>query len=222
MKMDDFSPKPKKHINWVAVSKEILEWVLCIVIAYVIYLNINFFLGTVSGVKQVSMYPTAKEGEKLLIRRPTIFKKTLERGDIVTFEAPIDKGYETEEQENPIAEYNEYKGFNSFLYNFIGIGKISYVKRVIGIAGDHIVINDDGEVYLNDVKLDEQYLFEQNESNVGYFKDVVVPKGYVFVMGDNRRESKDSRYFGCIPIEHIDGYVVCRIWPLNKMGKLDK
>ena len=168
------------------------------------------------------MFPTAQENDRLLIARQTIFKKDLQRGDIITFEAPIDEGYYKEVDSNDVvAKYNEYKGINSFLYNFIGIGKISYIKRVIGVAGDHVVINEDGTVSVNGEVLNEEYLLEQNTPQSGPYIDVVVPDGCIYVMGDNRKESKDSRFFGCIPIEHVDGYVLCRVWPLNKLGKLD-
>ena len=49
---------------------------------------------------------------------------------------------------------------------------------------------------------------------------MVVPEGCVFVMGDNRAESADSRVFGAVPMDKIEGNVICRIWPLNKIGKL--
>lgn len=222
-KLKDYTVAPKKKIDWKVVGKETLEWVICIVIAYIIYLVINFFFGTISGVKQVSMFPTAREGDKLLIQRPTIFKHEVKSGDIITFEAPIDKGYYEElNLDNVTAEYHEYNAFEGFLYKFVGIGKVSYIKRVIGVAGDHVVITDEGDVYVNDEKLDEEYLHEKNTPKSGVYTDVVVPEGYVYVMGDNRKESKDSRFFGCIPIEHIDGYVITRIWPFSRFGSLDK
>jgi signal peptidase I len=201
-----------------SIGKEILEWVFCFVIAYVLYLNINYFLGTISGVKQVSMFPTAKEGEKVLIQRTTIFKKNLKFGDIITFEAPIEKtNYDSSDV---VADYVEYKGINAFIYNFMGIGKVSYIKRVIGIAGDHIVVNEKGEVYRNDQKLDEPYLNNGTTNQSGVFVDVVVPEGTIFVMGDNRLQSMDSRIFGCIPIDKVNAYVICRVWPFNKLGSL--
>ena len=65
-KLDDYYSKPKKKpIDWKNVAKEIFEWVICFVVAYIIYLFINYFIGTISGVKQVSMFPTARENERL-------------------------------------------------------------------------------------------------------------------------------------------------------------
>lgn len=201
------------------ILKEIAEWIICFIIAYVLYLILNYFLGTVSGVKQVSMLPTAVEGERLLIQRPTIFKKDLNYGDIITFEAPIENNINND-SEDFIADYEEYKGLDSFMYNFIGIGKMSYIKRVIGLPGDHIVIADDGFVYRNEERLNEKYLKDGITNQAGIYIDVTVPQDCVFVMGDNRLESKDSRYFGCIPTSKVNGYVLCRILPLNKVGKL--
>lgn len=209
------------------ILREIFEWVVCFIIAYILYLIINYFLGTVSGVKQVSMKPTAVEGDKVLIGRSVIFKHKLNYGNIITFEAPIDKDYiedslnvDINYPNNLIADYVDYKGFNKFLYEFMDIGKVSYIKRVIGMPGDHIVIGDDGYVYRNSQKLEENYTRDGKTTKNGPYTDVIVPNGCIFVMGDNRLESKDSRSFGCIPESKIDGYVVARVWPFNKFGKL--
>lgn len=217
-KIEDSNNRKRKARS---VIREIFEWIICIIIAYVLYLNLNYFIGSVSGVKQTSMYPTAKEGEKVLIQRPTIFKKELKYGDIVTFESPIDIKFYVEQDENyPVAQYEVYTGITNFLHEFVGVGKVSYIKRVIAVAGDHIVISDDGSVYVNDIKLEENYIREPKTTQNGEYIDVIVPEDTVFVMGDNRNESKDSRYFGCVPISKINGYVLCRIWPLNKFGAL--
>ena len=209
--------KAKVRKSSKAIFREILEWFLCFVIAYFLYLIINFFVGTVSGVKQLSMVPTTNDGDRLVIARPILFNRDLKYGDIVTFEAPLED--DLEKNENNIASYVEKTGVDSFFYNFMGIGKSSYVKRVIGLPGDHIVIGDDGFVYRNGEKLDEPYLNEQR-TNKDNYNDVVVPAGTIFMMGDNRLSSKDSRFFGCVPIEKINGYVLIRVWPFNKIGKL--
>ena len=102
-------------------------------------------------------------------------------------------------------------------------GKTDFVKRVIGLPGDHVEIKD-GAVYLNGEKLDEPYLDEgkRTEPESGLFIDIVVPDGYVYVLGDNRNNSTDSRRFGCIPIDKIEGRAVLRFWPLNKWKSLKK
>ncbi len=207
-------------------TKDILEWVYCIVIAVVIALLVRYFLGTPTIVKQPSMYPTLKENQRLVLSRVgRTLKKMPERGDIITFEAPS-KSYLTEEEynsKNPIAIYNnENKGmFNKFIYKFLEIGKVSYIKRVIALPGEHVQIKD-GFVYINGEKLEEDYLQPGvvTDSLGGQLTDFVVPENYVFAMGDNRPQSTDCRRFGCIPLDKIEGKVKLRIWPLNVFGKV--
>ncbi|MBR5227645.1 MAG: signal peptidase I [Clostridia bacterium] len=201
------------------VANEILEWVLCFVIAYVIYTLINFFIGTIAGIKQSSMYPTAVEGERVLVGRRILFNKTILRGDIVTLEAPI----ETAEynKEDIYAKYEQYSGVNWFIHDVLDIGKKSYIKRVIAVGGDKLFISEQGEVFINDELLEETYLTEGlKTTRTGEYYELVVPENHVFVMGDNREGSMDSRVFGVVPLEKIDGKVHIRIWPLNKIGEI--
>lgn len=205
-----------------SVLREVLDWVLCFVIAYVIYLNINYFLISTPGVKQDSMYPTVVNGERVLVLRPWLTFDELEFGDIVTFEAPIDnKLYLDTDANYPVAQYEQYTGLTLFLYKFVDLNKVNYIKRVIGVAGDHIQIKD-GAVYRNGEKLEETYIrTSETTSQEDEYADVIVPEGTVYVMGDNRASSKDSRSFGCVPLDRVNGKVVCRIWPLTKFGAID-
>ena len=205
-----------------SILREILDWVLCFVLAYIVYLNINYFIGSVAGVKQQSMYPTVVDGERVLVVRPWLTFSDLEYGDIVTFEAPIDhKLYIDSADTYPIAQYEQYTGLTQFLYKFMNVNKVNYIKRVIGVAGDHIQIKD-GAVYRNGEKLDEPYLRTSVTSpQEEEYSDVVVPEGTVYLMGDNRDSSLDSRTFGCIPLDRVNGCVLCRVWPLNKIGGID-
>lgn len=204
---------------------ELLEWAICFLIAYILYLFINYFVGTISGVRQKSMYPTVVQGEEVVIQRPTIFKKDLNYGDIITFEAPNESlytDYDNFEKTSELAIYSEHTGFDWFCYNFMGIGKTNYIKRVIGLPGDNIVISDDGYVYRNGQKLEEPYLNDGiTNKDENKYVDLIVPEDSVYVLGDNRLESKDSRYFGCIPESKITGYVLFRIWPLSRFGGID-
>ena len=200
--------------NWL---KETGEWILCFIIAYAIYLVINYFIGTIAGIKQSSMFPTAKEGERVVISRRILFNKTINRKDIVIIEAPLDALHD----DSDIACYEQKNGIDYFVYNIMGLGKRSYIKRVIGLPNEHLEIRKDGYVYINEVKLDEPYLVECLKTPItGKYYDVQIPEGYVFVMGDNRDGSKDSREFGLIPINKVEGKVITRIWPLNKIGKI--
>ncbi len=99
----------------------------------------------------------------------------------------------------------------------------SLVKRVIALSGDKIDINfDTGSVYVNDKLLTEDFINETTELSLGFKGPMVVPEGHVFVMGDNRNHSDDSRdkKIGMIDERNIFGKVIFRIFPLNKMGKI--
>ena len=87
----------------------------------------------------------------------------------------------------------------------------NYVKRVIGIAGDTVEVLDQ-KVYINDQLLDEPYLDVETENDFPKFE---VPEDTIFVMGDNRNRSQDSRYIGPIPVENIIGKAQLRIWPIS-------
>lgn len=207
--------------------KSLIEWVECIVIAIILALLIRYFVGTPTVVKQESMYPTLVQNQRLILNRLPRTTKTLpERGDIITFEAPSNSYIDDTEVNlnNPVAEYyNEPEGLiNKFVYYVLEWTKMSYIKRVIGLPGDHVQIKD-GKVYINDKLLDEPYLAEGVETTSlgGKFVDLYVPQGYVFAMGDNREHSSDCRRFGCIPIEKIEGKVVFRFFPFSVFGKIE-
>ena len=204
--------------------KDILEWILCIVIALVLALLIRYYIGTPTIVKQPSMYNTLEEGQRLILSRWTrTVKGTYKRGDIITFEAPSQTQMSTfdVDMNNPVAIYDyKPKGiFAKFSYYVLEFNKTSYIKRVIGVAGDHIKI-ESGKVYLNGQELNEPYLRDGIKTEQKVFTDIIVPENCVFVMGDNRPQSMDSRSFGCIPLEKVESKVVIRFWPLNKFGKV--
>lgn len=203
--------------------KEVIEWILCIVIAIILALLVRHFVFTPTVVRQISMKPTMKEYDRLILDRWSITtNKEIKRGDIITFEAPSldEKTISSISRENPVAVYNNQpKGlFSKFVYYVLESTKTSYIKRVIGVAGDHILIQD-GKVYLNGEELQEDYLAStvRTERN-GRFYDIIVPDGCIFAMGDNRPDSMDCRAFGCIPLDKVESKVWIRFWPFDKFG----
>lgn len=209
------------------IIREIGGWIICIVIAVILALLIKYFILTPTVVKQESMYPTLEENQRLILNRlGRTFKQMPARGDIITFEAPT-VTYRTEEDtdiSNPVAIYEEKERniFENFSYNVLEIGKTSYIKRVIGLPGDHVQIKN-GKVYINEEELEEDYLQSGiiTDDAEGMFSDIIVPENTVFAMGDNRNSSVDCRAFGCIPLEKIEGKVLIRFWPLNEFGKVE-
>lgn len=204
--------------------KDILEWGYCIVIALVLALLFRYFIGTPTIVKQRSMFPTLQENQRLILNRTfRITKKMPERGDIITFEAPTREYKKWEaDQSNPVAIYeNEVNGiFNKFVYYSLEVTKKSYIKRVIGLPGDHIKI-ENNKVYVNGKLLEEKYLQPDVVTYSEIFYDFIVPENYIFAMGDNRLHSTDCRSLGCIPLDKIEGIVCFRFWPFDVFGKID-
>lgn len=96
-----------------------------------------------------------------------------------------------------------------------------FIKRVIGLPGERMIIRD-GAVYIDGQKLDEPYLPEAWTSDNTYRDGIeqVIPPNEYFVMGDNRNRSQDSRFFGPITRDRIDGKAWFRIWPLNNFGSI--
>lgn len=208
-----------------STMKEVLEWGYCIIIALLLAMIFRYFIGTPTIVKQVSMYPTLVQDQRLWLNRWGRTTKTLpKRGEIITFEEPAQISYSSSDidKNNPIAKYNEKNGFQWFVNNFLEIGKKSYIKRVIAEPGEHVQIKD-GKVYINEKELEEKYLQPGVVTDVvgTGFDDFVVPENCIFAMGDNRNHSTDCRSFGCIPLEKIESTVAIRIWPLDKWGKVE-
>lgn len=208
-------------------TKDILEWIACILIALVLALVIRYYVGTPTIVQQVSMYPTLKQNQRLILNRWVRTTKTMpNRGDIITFEAPSSDSYilpTQSDSNNVTAKYsNEPTSFFGKLVRYgLEIGKDSYIKRVIALPGEHVQIKD-GKVFINGEQLQEDYLPSGIVTDVtgAGFDDFVVPENCVFAMGDNRNHSTDCRAFGCIPLEKIESKVWIRIWPLNLWGKV--
>ncbi len=157
-----------------------------------IYIVVYLYLFFPTSVIGASMEPTLHTNDRLIVSKISYKLEAIKRGDIVVLHSPKNSD-------------------------------IEYIKRVIGIAGDEILIKDQG-VFINGVKLDESYVsVKTNVWEYGFSRENVpytVPKDYVFVMGDNRPRSSDSREFGSIPISSVVGKAVLRYYPqfssLNK------
>lgn len=207
--------------------KDIIEWIVCIIIALIIAIAFRYFVGTPTIVQQPSMQPTLLQNHRLWLNRwVRTTKKMPSRGDIITFEAPSKTELTSEDiDQSAVARYeNEPKSlWKKFSYYVLEVNKTSYIKRVIGLPGDHIEIKD-GKVFLNGEELNESYIQSGvvTDNGHGNCTNIIVPENCVFAMGDNRAQSSDCRRFGCIPLDKIESKVWIRIWPLNLFGKIDK
>ena len=205
-------------------AKDIIEWIVCIIIAFILALLIRYFFGTPTIVQQPSMFPTLQPNQRLILNRwCRTIKEMPSRGDIITFEAPTSDSY-VYDADNVTAKYsnNPTSIWGKFVYYVLEANKTSYIKRVIALPGEHLQIYD-GKVYINGEELKEDYLQPEVTTSTDNcpFYDLIVPENCVFVMGDNRSASTDSRKFGCIPLEKIESKVWIRFWPLNLFGKVN-
>lgn len=218
----------KIQIDKNQILKEIFNWIVCIVIAIILALLIKYFLLTPTIVKQSSMFPTLKENQRLILSRVgRTFKQMPERGDIITFEAPSETHRTKDDTDlsNPVAIFTDTSDMSiieKFNYYVLETTKTSYIKRVIGLPGEHVEIKE-GKVFINGEELQEDYLQPGivTDDLEGIFTDIIVPQDTVFAMGDNRNSSVDCRSFGCIPLDKIEGEVKLRFWPLNQFGFVD-
>ncbi len=181
-------------IDFLEVGKSIINFVMDILetIVFVgsLFIVVYLFVAQPNQVKGASMDPTFASGDYIFTSKITYKMRSFHRGDVVVFKSP----------NNP---------------------DIEYIKRVIGVPGDVVMVKD-GEVYVNDRLLKEDYiaaktnLWEEGFSKNG--EGVKVTDGMLFVMGDNRPRSSDSREFGFITQESVIGQVFYRYFPPNKAG----
>ena len=191
--------KDKKNIkNWI---KSTFIAVLIIIILAFLTLLFNYYVVDVVIVFGISMEPTLEEYQNVYISRYFMITGfNFERGDIINFEEPLENTYIS--NDNPLAIYDS-KTTIGFLKHFNS--ETNYcIKRIIGLPGEHIEIKD-GKIYINGEKLEEDYISSDIATISSNLSDFIVPENTVFVLGDNREHSGDSREFGCIPFERIDG-----------------
>ena len=181
--------KEKKSKN------ESWEWIKALLIAFGLAALIRVFLFTPIVVDGISMMPTLEDGDRMIVNKIGYTIGEPDRFDIVVFHAPEQK---------------------------------DYIKRIIGLPGDTVEYRDD-ILYINGEPLEEPYLNQYKEAVAdspftedftleGKLNSEVVPKNHVFVLGDNRRKSKDSRHIGVVPIDEIIGNTKIVFWPLNDFG----
>lgn len=202
------------------ILKEVWEWVYTIVIAIAIAFLIKGFLFDIVKVEGSSMVPTLENHDRLIV---TKLGYTPKQGDIVILDSLYKK---REEYYDKLADENgkeELSAFSKFTESFNlpdDLKKRYYVKRVIALPGQTIDIRD-GKVFVDDKELEEEYYSGSTSAmDPRTVFPQTVEEGMVFVMGDNRPNSKDSRSsdLGQVPYDAVLGKSQIRIWPLSSIG----
>jgi signal peptidase I len=176
----------------------LFEIVETLVLTLIIFLVIQNFVAQPYKVQQQSMERTLEPEQYVLVDKLSPRFDTYKRGDIVVFTPP--------------QAWVENDG-------------TPFIKRVIGVGGDTVEIRDDGHVYVNGKGLDEPYVYRNGDgtSQATTASDQTrwqVPDGELFLMGDHRMNSADSRVFGSVPVSQVVGRAWLRYWPIDTFGVL--
>jgi signal peptidase I len=212
-------PKPAKKKSFMRELPGI------VISALVISVLIKTFLVQAFFIPSGSMENTLAVDDRVLVNKLADKADEIRRGDVVVFRDP--GGWLSDQ---PPAE----SGPSSWLRDglvFVGlapaVGEEDLIKRVIGIAGDKVACCEDGQVTVNGVQLTEDYLYPGDEPSLEEFS-VTVPKNQLWVMGDHRSVSEDSRAHrqqpgnGFVPIEDVVGRAFTIVWPVNRAQMLSR
>ena len=177
------------------LTTAIIELVIMVLLVIGCYFGLRFFVVGTFEIPSGSMQDTIQIGDRVFSEKITYYGRSPEPGEIITFDDPLTSGQ-------------------------------TLIKRVIAVAGDVVELHD-GFVYVNGKKLDEPYT-EGKESwelvpapglTIEY--PYTVPADHLWVMGDNRTNSGDSRYFGAIPVSSVSGHAHVIYWPIEHIGPLE-
>jgi len=203
------------------------ELPVLVVVALVVSLLIKTFVVQFFYIPSGSMENTLQIKDRVAVNKVPFISNSISRGDVVVFRDPDDWLPE-------IVDYDTNKYVSKAKSALVAVGvlpnpaKQYLVKRVVGVAGDHIVCcTKSGNLSINDVEVTEPYIFAGNKPSEMKF-DVTVPEGKLWVMGDHRGASADSRYHqedinkGFVPLARVTGRVVAVIWPLKNITYVPK
>ncbi|GAA5062844.1 signal peptidase I [Thermocatellispora tengchongensis] len=201
------------------------ELPVLVVVALVLALIIKTFVVQAFYIPSESMENTLLTNDRVLVNKLVYRTRDIERGDIVVFSGvdSWDPEVQLEEPSNPVA------GFFHWVGTAFGVvpGEKDYIKRVIGVAGDKVKCCDSkGRVTVNGVAIDEEsYLYPGDVPSQRFF-EVTVPEGRLWVMGDHRSVSLDSRSHtgdpggGTIPADQVIGRAFVIVWPFSRAATL--
>ncbi len=195
---------PKRRSFWA-------ELPILVLVALVVAVLIKTFLVQAFFIPSLSMAPTLEVGDRVLVSKISYQLGSPDRGDVVVFDSP----FGTDQPDEPFLEAVRRTIMESLGLQLAATQE--FIKRVIAVEGDVIEITDN-VVFVNGQPIEEPYL--PDGATMPDFGPQTIPAGSVFVMGDNRNRSQDSRRFGPIPISSIVGRAFVTVWPIDRIGGL--
>jgi signal peptidase I len=206
----------------------IRETVIVVVIALGLSLLVKTFLVQAFYIPSVSMQHTLEVGDRVVVSKLTPGPFDLQRGDVIVFTDPGGWLAPT-----PPPQDGPVRGAVRSVLTFVGLlpndSGNHLIKRLIGLPGDHVVCCDaQGRLSVNGKAIAEPYIFDGNVPSERPF-DITVPAGRVWVMGDHRQMSEDSRYHddghgntGSVPIADVTGRAFVIVWPFSRADSLPR
>lgn len=186
------------------------ELPVLLLVALLLAFLLRTFVVQVFYIPSSSMVPTLQEQDRMVVEKLTYLFREPRRGEVIVFAG---------DDVDPTND-GGVGGVVTAVGRFIGVVPADardFVKRVIGLPGDTVLI-EDGTVVVNGVELPEPYVVNTDERSFGPFE---VPADKIFVMGDNRPNSADSRFgLGYIELDHVVGRAAFVLWPLDHTGSL--
>lgn len=179
-----------------------------VVVALAVAVVIKTFLVQAFFIPSASMRDTLLEGDRVMVNKLAYRFGDPARGEVIVFDSPLQPHDDGESLPAAIVR-NVAEALG------ISTPDTALIKRVIAVAGETIEIRN-GRVLIDGVAIDEPYL--RDGTRMPDFGPVTVPQGEVFVMGDNRNQSEDSRRFGTVPVDDIIGRAFLRVWPPSRWG----
>jgi signal peptidase I len=190
----------------------LVELVTIVAVALGLALGIQAFLVKPFRIPSESMVPTLEVGQRVLVDRVSNRFSDPGRGDIVVFKPPAGADSNSCGVEHPAD--------SACPRPTPGRSDTNFIKRVVAVGGDRVKIVD-GSVYINGKRQDEPYARVDTECGLcDLGREIEIPDGYFFMMGDNRGESADSREWGPVPKDWMIGRAFATYWPPGRIGTL--
>lgn len=218
--------KVKKHRS---MTRQVAELPLLVLVAFLIAIVIKTFLVQAFFIPSGSMVPTLRVGDRVLVEKISYRLHGPERGDVIVFARDV---------LGPQPDVPWYQDARNFLRELVGLpvgGEEDFIKRVVGVSGDTIrYVGTPRRLYVNGEEVDQSFINRGVDRSSPTLTDkdckrldmqvadnaCRVPAGRVFVMGDNRGNSQDSRFLGPIEEDKIIGRAFVVIWPFSNLGTL--